>query len=108
MKNVAFQLLTALCSVLTLLPTVAAAEKTLDGNEVKTSDELVEPWRTNDKAVVKLVENTAAAPGGRRRVGLKLSLWRRRPIITAVRSPAARSRPRPDQREITGGCLTAG
>ena len=84
MKKRIFSILTALYLCLTLLPTVAAAKETAGtATEVKTSDELVGALADHDKAVVKLVEE-------RSRVGLKLSLWRRRPIT--VRSPAARSR----------------
>lgn len=52
---------------MTLLPTVAAAEKTAGtATEVKTSDELVGALADHDKAVVKLVENTVTvAPGGK-------------------------------------------
>lgn len=67
MKKRIFNFLTALCLCLTLLPTVAAAEKTAGtATEVKTSDELVGALADHDKAVVKLVENTVAvAPGGK-------------------------------------------
>ena len=62
-----FNFLTALGLCLTLLPTVAAAEKTAGtATEVKTSDELVGALADHDKAVVKLVENTVTvAPGGK-------------------------------------------
>lgn len=67
MKKRIFNFLTALCLCLTLLPTVAAAEKTAGtATEVKTSDELVGALADHDKAVVKLVENTVTvAPGGK-------------------------------------------
>lgn len=67
MKKRIFSILTALCLCLTLLPTMAAAEKTAGmATEVKTSDELVGALADHDKAVVKLVENTVAvAPGGK-------------------------------------------
>lgn len=67
MKKRIFSILTALCLCLTLLPTVAAAEKTAGtATEVKTSDELVGALADHDKAVVKLVENTVTvAPGGK-------------------------------------------
>lgn len=67
MKKRIFNFLTALCLCLTLLPTMAAAEKTAGtATEVKTSDELVGALADHDKAVVKLVENTVAvAPGGK-------------------------------------------
>lgn len=67
MKKRIFSILTALCLCLTLLPTVAAAEKTAGmATEVKTSDKLVGALADHDKAVVKLVENTVAvAPGGK-------------------------------------------
>ena len=67
MKKCIFSILTALCLCLTLLPTMAAAEKTAGtATEVKTSDELVGALADHDKAVVKLVENTVAvAPGGK-------------------------------------------
>lgn len=59
MKKRIFNFLTALCLCLTLLPTMAAAEKTAGtATEVKTSDELVGALADHDKAVVKLVENT--------------------------------------------------
>lgn len=59
MKKRIFSILTALCLCLTLLPTMAAAEKTAGtATEVKTSDELVGALADHDKAVVKLVENT--------------------------------------------------
>ena len=59
MKKRIFNFLTALCLCLTLLPTMAAAEKTAGtATEVKTSDELVGALVDHDKAVVKLVENT--------------------------------------------------
>ena len=67
MKKRIFSILTALCLCLTLLPTMAAAEKTAGtATGVKTSDELVGALADHDKAVVKLVENTVAvAPGGK-------------------------------------------
>lgn len=67
MKKRIFSILTALCLCLTLLPTMAAAEKTAGtATEVKTSDELVGALADHDKAVVKLVENTVAvAPSGK-------------------------------------------
>ena len=67
MKKRIFNFLTALCLCLTLLPTMAAAEKTAGtATEVKTSDELVGALADHDKAVVKLVENTVTvAPGGK-------------------------------------------
>ena len=67
MKKRIFSILTALCLCLTLLPTMAAAEKTAGtATEVKTSDELVGALADHDKAVVKLVENTVTvAPGGK-------------------------------------------
>ena len=67
MKKRIFNILTALCQCLTLLPTMAAAEKTAGtATEVKTSDELVGALADHDKAVVKLVENTVTvAPGGK-------------------------------------------
>ena len=67
MKKRIFSFLTALCLCLTLLPTMAAAEKTAGtATEVKTSDELVGALADHDKAVVKLVENTVAvAPSGK-------------------------------------------
>ncbi len=67
MKKRIFSILTALCLCLTLLPTVAAAEKTAGtATGVKTSDELVGALADHDKAVVKLVENTVTvAPGGK-------------------------------------------
>ena len=67
MKKRIFSILTALCLCLTLLPTMAAAEKTAGtATEVETSDELVGALADHDKAVVKLVENTVAvAPGGK-------------------------------------------
>lgn len=67
MKKRNFSILTALCLCLTLLPTMAAAEKTAGtATEVKTSDELVGALADHDKAVVKLVENTVTvAPGGK-------------------------------------------
>ena len=67
MKKRIFNFLTALCLCLTLLPTVAAAEKTAGtATEVKTSDELVGALADHDKAVVKLVENTVTvAPSGK-------------------------------------------
>ena len=67
MKKCIFSILTALCLCLTLLPTMAAAEKTAGtATEVKTSDELVGALADHDKAVVKLVENTVTvAPGGK-------------------------------------------
>lgn len=67
MKKRIFSILTALCLCLTLLPTMAAAEKTAGtATEVKTSDDLVGALADHDKAVVKLVENTVAvAPGGK-------------------------------------------
>ena len=67
MKKRIFNFLTALCLWLTLLPTMAAAEKTAGtATEVKTSDELVGALADHDKAVVKLVENTVTvAPGGK-------------------------------------------
>ena len=53
MKKRIFNFLTALCLCLTLLPTVAAAEKTAGtATEVKTSDELVGALADHDKAVV--------------------------------------------------------
>lgn len=59
MKKRIFNFLTTLCLCLTLLPTMAAAEKTAGtATEVKTSDELVGALVDHDKAVVKLVENT--------------------------------------------------
>lgn len=59
MKKRIFSILTALCLCLTLLPTMAAAEKTAGtATEVKTSDKLVGALADHDKAVVKLVENT--------------------------------------------------
>lgn len=59
MKKRIFSILTALCLCLTLLPTMAAAEKTAGtATEVKTSDELVGALADHDKAVVKLVEYT--------------------------------------------------
>lgn len=67
MKKRIFNFLTALCLCLTLLPTMAAAEKTAGtATEVKTSDELVGALADHDKAVVKLVENTVTvAPSGK-------------------------------------------
>lgn len=67
MKKRIFSILTALCLCLTLLPTMAAAEKTAGtATEVKTSDELVGALADHDKAVVKLVENTVTvAPSGK-------------------------------------------
>lgn len=67
MKKRIFNFLTALCLCLTLLPTMAAAEKTAGtATEVETSDELVGALADHDKAVVKLVENTVTvAPGGK-------------------------------------------
>lgn len=67
MKKRIFNFLTALCLCLTLLPTMAAAEKTAGtATEVKTSDELVGALANHDKAVVKLVENTVTvAPSGK-------------------------------------------
>lgn len=67
MKKRIFSILTALCLCLTLLPTMAAAEKTAGtATGVKTSDELVGALADHDKAVVKLVENTVTvAPGGK-------------------------------------------
>lgn len=67
MKKRIFSILTALCLCLTLLPTMAAAEKTAGtATEVKTSDKLVGALADHDKAVVKLVENTVTvAPGGK-------------------------------------------
>lgn len=67
MKKRIFSILTTLCLCLTLLPTMAAAEKTAGtATEVKTSDELVGALADHDKAVVKLVENTVTvAPGGK-------------------------------------------
>lgn len=67
MKKRIFNFLTALCLCLTLLPTMAAAEKTAGtATEVKTSDELVGALADHDKAVVKLVENTVAVAPGRK------------------------------------------
>lgn len=67
MKKRIFNFLTALCLCLTLLPTMAAAEKTAGtATEVETSDELVGALADHDKAVVKLVENTVTvAPSGK-------------------------------------------
>ena len=67
MKKRIFSILTAVCLCLTLLPTMAAAEKTAGtATEVKTSDELVGALADHDKAVVKLVENTVTvAPSGK-------------------------------------------
>ena len=67
MKKRIFSILTALCLCLTLLLTMAAAEKTAGtATEVKTSDELVGALADHDKAVVKLVENTVTvAPSGK-------------------------------------------
>ena len=67
MKKRIFSILTALCLCLTLLPTMAAAEKTAGtATEVETSDELVGALADHDKAVVKLVENTVTvAPSGK-------------------------------------------
>lgn len=67
MKKRIFNFLTALCLCLTLLPTMAAAEKTAGtATGVKTSDELVGALADHDKAVVKLVENTVTvAPSGK-------------------------------------------
>ena len=59
MKKRIFSILPALCLCRTLLPTMAAAEKTAGtATEVKTSDELVGALADHDKAVVKLEENT--------------------------------------------------
>lgn len=67
MKKRIFNFLTALCLCLTLLPTMAAAEKTAGtATEVETSDELVGALADHDKTVVKLVENTVTvAPSGK-------------------------------------------
>lgn len=58
MKKRIFSILTALCLCLTLLPTMAAAEKTAGtATEVKTSDELVEALADPNVTTIKLKEN---------------------------------------------------
>lgn len=58
MKKRIFNFLTALCLCLTLLPTMAAAEKTAGtATEVKTSDELVEALADPNVTTIKLKEN---------------------------------------------------
>ena len=58
MKKRIFSILTALCLCLTLLPTVAAAEKTAGtATEVKTSDELVGALADPNVTTIKLKEN---------------------------------------------------
>ena len=55
MKKRIFSILTALCLCLTLLPTMAAAEKTAGtATEVKTSDELVEALADPNVTTIKL------------------------------------------------------
>jgi len=58
MKKRIFSILTALCLCLTLLPTMAAAEKTAGtATEVKTSDELVGALADPNVTTIKLKEN---------------------------------------------------
>ena len=58
MKKRIFSILTALCLCLTLLPTMAAAEKTAGtATEVKTSDELVGALADSNVTTIKLKEN---------------------------------------------------
>ena len=58
MKKRIFSFLTALCLCLTLLPTMAAAEKTAGtATEVKTSDELVGALADPNVTTIKLKEN---------------------------------------------------
>lgn len=58
MKKRIFNFLTALCLCLTLLPTMAAAEKTAGtATEVKTSDELVGALADPNVTTIKLKEN---------------------------------------------------
>lgn len=58
MKKRIFNFLTALCLCLTLLPTMAAAEKTAGtATEVKTSDELVGALADSNVTTIKLKEN---------------------------------------------------
>ena len=55
MKKRIFSILTALCLCLTLLPTMAAAEKTAGtATEVKTSDELVGALADPNVTTIKL------------------------------------------------------
>ena len=58
MKKRIFSILTALCLCLTLLPTMAAAEKTVGtATEVKTSDELVGALADPNVTTIKLMRN---------------------------------------------------
>lgn len=109
MKKRIFNFLTALCLCLTLLPTMAAAEKTAGtATEVKTSDELVGALADHDKAVVKLVENTVTvAPGGKIESGTETKFMAKASNYGTISGGAFEAEVT-NNGEITGGMFNGG